>query len=217
MTLPARLPASSPPPTITPRPARPSATDAAWLRLSFSPRIIRPSSAARIGEQEERKSAFATVVVFMLTMKAIELMVSDKATKTPIRPIEERRARIGSRPWDLRISAKAQAMPRLRQVKNCQELRSGANLRKTPVKLQDSPAASTNSAPAGKPGCEAASASETLMRTSSFLLLQAEPRARLCSGRDRRAHALDDLASPLDQRAVTRRHATVEPDVVLQP
>src|SRR5271166_1333378 len=148
MTLPATLPASSAPPTITPRPARPRATDVAWLRLSLSPRIIRPSSAARTGEQEERKSAFATVVVFMLTMKAIELVQSDKATKTPIRPIAERRATIGWRPWDPRISAKAQATPRLRQVKNCQELRPGASLRKTPVKLQDSPAASTNSAPA---------------------------------------------------------------------
>src|SRR5271168_2039211 len=108
MTLPARLPASSPPPTLTPRPARPSATDAAWLRLSFSPRIIRPNSAARLGEQEERKSALATGVVFMLTMKAIELTQRDKATTTPIRPIAERRARMGARPWDLRISAKAQ-------------------------------------------------------------------------------------------------------------
>jgi hypothetical protein len=74
-------------------------------------------------------------------MKAIELTQSDKATTTPVRPIAKRRASSGSRPWDLRMNAKAQATPKLRQVRNCQELRPGASRMKTPVKLQDAHAA----------------------------------------------------------------------------
>jgi hypothetical protein len=41
------------------------------------------------------------------------------------------------------MRAKAQAAPKLRQASNRQELRSGAGRRKTPVKLDVSPAAST--------------------------------------------------------------------------
>ena len=45
---------------------------------------------------------------------------------------------------------------------------------------------------------------------------KSERRARFGRGRDRRAHALDDFARARDQRAVARRHAAVEPDIVLE-
>lgn len=82
----------------------------------------------------------ATVVDFIAMMKVTEASESANRTSAPATPIATRRVNIGPRFAARAIIAKAQATPRLRQTRNCQESRCGASRSNIPVKLHAIPA-----------------------------------------------------------------------------